>query len=45
MKAAWVDRAGSGWKDQLIGGEMGRPTVIVKGLGEIVDAVREHARH
>ena len=37
MKAAWVDRAGSGWADQLVGGDLGRPTV--KGLDAVVDAV------
>lgn len=39
MKAAWVDRAGSGWADQLAEGDQGRPTVIVRGLDEVVDAV------
>jgi len=39
MKAAWVDRAGSGWADQLVEGDLGRPTVIVRGLDEVVDAV------
>ncbi|OCK99362.1 haloacid dehalogenase [Cenococcum geophilum 1.58] len=39
MKAAWVDRAGSGWADQLVEGDQGRPTVIVRGLDEVVDAV------
>jgi len=39
MKAAWVDRAGNGWQDALVPGEHGRPTVIVKNLGEVVEAV------
>lgn len=39
MKAAWVDRAGSGWADQLVEGDLGRPTIIVRGLDEVVDAV------
>ncbi len=43
MQAAWVDRAGNGWTDGLVQGEKGRPTVIVKGLGEVVEAVRKHA--
>ena len=43
MQAAWVDRAGNGWTDQLIQGETGGPTVIVKGLGEVVEAVKTHA--
>lgn len=44
MQAAWVDRGGAGWSDRLMeGGEEGRPTVIVKGLGEVVEAVRKWA--
>ncbi|TKA72496.1 hypothetical protein B0A49_05843 [Cryomyces minteri] len=43
MQAAWVDRSGNGWQDELAGGERGRPTVIVKGLDEVVDAVQKHA--
>lgn len=40
MKAAWVDRAGAGWVDRLGEGDMGRPTVIVKSLGDVVEAVK-----
>ncbi|KAF2233720.1 haloacid dehalogenase, type II [Viridothelium virens] len=43
MQAAWVDRAGNGWQDELLGGDEGRPTAIVKSLGEVVDAVKKHA--
>ncbi|KAL9096286.1 MAG: hypothetical protein Q9165_001283 [Trypethelium subeluteriae] len=43
MQAAWVDRAGNGWQDELIDGDKGRPTAIVKSLGEVVDAVKTHA--
>ena len=43
MQAAWVDRAGNGWTDQLIPEEIGRPTVVVKGLGEVVEAVKKHS--
>jgi len=40
MKAVWVDRSGAGWVDTLGGeGEKGRPTVVVRDLGEVVDAV------
>ena len=39
MKAAWVDRAGNGWQDALYPGETGRPTVIVRSLEEVIDAV------
>lgn len=43
MNAAWVDRSGGGWTDGLVGGNVGRPTVVVKGLGEVAEAVRKHA--
>ena len=39
MRTAWVDRAGNGWQDGLYPGEQGHPTVIVKSLEEVVDAV------
>ena len=39
MQAAWVDRAGNGWQDML----GGRPTVVVRSLEEVADAVAEHA--
>ena len=42
MQACWVDREGKGWVDELVEGEIGRPTVIVRGLEEVVAAVREH---
>lgn len=38
MQAAWVDRAGNGWQDQM-GGE---PTVVVRQLSEVADAVEQH---
>jgi 2-haloacid dehalogenase len=37
MQAAWVDRDGNGWADRL-GDE---PTVVVKGLGEVVEAAEK----
>ena len=40
MQACWVDRAGNGWTDQLVQGSLGKPTIVVKGLGEVVNAVR-----
>lgn len=43
MQAAWVDRGGAGWTDGLVKGETGKPTVVVKGLGEVVAAVKEHS--
>ena len=43
MKAAWVDRPGNGWTDQLVRGQSGSPTVIVKGLQEVVEAVKKYA--
>ncbi len=42
MQAAWVDRAGNGWTDQLVQGDLGRPTIIVGGLGEVVDGVLKY---
>ncbi|OCK74837.1 haloacid dehalogenase, type II [Lepidopterella palustris CBS 459.81] len=39
MRTAWVDRAGRGWEDALVEGGMGRPTVVVRGLEEVVEAV------
>jgi len=39
MQAAWVDRAGNGWQDRLGLG----PTVVVRGLGEVAEAVEKHA--
>ena len=43
MQAAWVDRGGVGWTDGLVQGETGKPTAVVKGLGEVVEAVRKHS--
>lgn len=42
MQAAWVDRAGNGWTDQLIQSDAGRPTIIVKGLGEVAESIKKH---
>jgi len=42
MHAAWVDRAGNGWTDGLVQGDAGKPTLIAKGLGEVVEAVKKH---
>ncbi|KAG9582273.1 haloacid dehalogenase, partial [Aureobasidium melanogenum] len=39
MQACWVDRAGNGWQDALIEGELGRPSVIVRSLEEVPNAV------
>ena len=39
MQVAWVDRAGNGWQDML-GGE---PTVVVRSLEEVADAVAKRA--
>ncbi|KAJ9611105.1 hypothetical protein H2200_004288 [Cladophialophora chaetospira] len=39
LQAAWVDRAGNGWQDQLGLG----PTVVVKSLEEVADTVEKHA--
>lgn len=42
MQAAWVDRGGAGWTDGLVRGEMGRPTVVVSGLEEVVEVIRKY---
>ncbi|KAH0291240.1 haloacid dehalogenase, type II [Aureobasidium namibiae CBS 147.97] len=39
MQACWVDRAGNGWQDAMIEGELGRPSAIVKSLEEVPSAV------
>lgn len=43
MKAVWVDRSGAGWVDSLGQGNKGRPSVVVKGLDEVVDAVQKYS--
>lgn len=43
MKAAWVDRAGNGWQDALVGGPQGEPTVILKSLEELPAILGKHA--
>lgn len=42
MQSCWVDRAGSGWQDQLIS-EV-RPSAVVKGIHEVASLVRDHAK-
>ena len=44
MQAVWVDRGGAGWTDGLVRGEMGKPTVVVRGLEKVVEEVRKHIR-
>lgn len=44
MKACWVDRSGNGWTDQLVQGDLGRPTVVVRGLEEVIDAIKKDTR-
>lgn len=39
MRTVWVDREGGGWTDGLVQGEKGRPDVIVKGVGEVVEGI------
>lgn len=41
MQAAWVDRGGAGWTDGLMR-EMVKPTAIVRGLEEVVEAVKRY---
>ena len=42
MNVAWVDRLGLGWVDACVEGEKGRPTVVVKSLEGVVQAVTSH---
>ncbi|KAF2470299.1 haloacid dehalogenase [Lindgomyces ingoldianus] len=42
MRTCWVDRSGLGWVDELVDGEMGRPTMKVRGLDEVVSAVEAY---
>ncbi len=46
MQAVWVDRgaSGFGWADQLVEGEEGRPTAVVRDLTEIVRVIRGHIK-
>ncbi|KAL9025270.1 MAG: hypothetical protein Q9196_005876 [Gyalolechia fulgens] len=36
MRTCWVDREGVGWVDGLIEGPNGRPDLVMRGLGELV---------
>ncbi|MCJ1395760.1 hypothetical protein MMC18_008646 [Xylographa bjoerkii] len=42
MQGAWVDRAGNGWTDQLVQGEVGKPTVVVHDLSKIAEIIMGH---
>ncbi|KAF2263510.1 haloacid dehalogenase [Lojkania enalia] len=42
MSTCWVDRSGKGWMDGLVQGEKGKPTIIAKGVGEVVKKGRRH---
>lgn len=44
MQAAWVDRAGNGWDDALVSRGEG-PTIVVKNLEDIAEAVASHTPH
>ena len=44
MQAAWVDRAGNGWTDRLVEGGLGKPTAVVRGLGEVVEVLKKHLK-
>jgi 2-haloacid dehalogenase len=41
MRTCWVDRSGAGWQDGLVGGEKGRPTIVVGGVDEVVGKVED----
>jgi 2-haloacid dehalogenase len=42
MKAVWVDRTGAGWVDSLGEGDLGKPTITVSNLEDVVDAIKEY---
>jgi len=42
LNVVWVDRLGLGWVDECVEGDKGRPTVVVKSLEEVVEAVMSH---
>ncbi|MCJ1463232.1 hypothetical protein MMC07_001837 [Pseudocyphellaria aurata] len=42
METVWVDREMKGWKDQLILGKWGTPSVVVHGLVEVVRAIQKY---
>jgi 2-haloacid dehalogenase len=44
MSTCWVDRSGGGWADSLVEGDKGKPTVIVKGLNEVVEKIQAHSK-
>lgn len=43
METVWVDRDRRGWKDQLVLGKWGTPSVIVNELEEVVHAIQKYA--
>jgi 2-haloacid dehalogenase len=43
LKAVWVDRTGAGWVDNLGEGDLGKPTIIVSDLGDVLDAIKGFA--
>ncbi|KAL8681069.1 MAG: hypothetical protein Q9186_002781 [Xanthomendoza sp. 1 TL-2023] len=44
MKACWVNRATGEWNDALIDGEAGKPDLVIKDLGEVVERVLETSK-
>lgn len=44
MRTCWVDRSGMGWADSLVEGDKGKPTVVVKGLNEVVEKIQTHSK-
>ncbi|KAF2201522.1 haloacid dehalogenase, type II [Delitschia confertaspora ATCC 74209] len=45
MRTCWVDRTGNGWQDSLLEDvDTGRPTVIVRGVDDVVEKVMGFVR-
>lgn len=42
METVWVNRDGGGWKDQLVLGKWGTPSVVVYRLEQVVQAIQNY---
>lgn len=41
MQAAWVNRGGGAWVDEMAQGTERGPTIVISGLGEVLNGVKE----
>ena len=42
LNGAWIDRSGRGWSDRLCATAVGKPSLIVSNLQDVVAAIRSH---